>query len=130
VLDVQRVRAGPEEVRALVRNVAAADGYGVKIWLPRDPGSAGVDQVDSMTRMLSGYAVEAERMTGSKETRAEACAAQCNIGRIGSVRAVWNAAFIEELSAFPRGVHDDQVDALSLAFSKLENDTLAVWMRL
>jgi predicted phage terminase large subunit-like protein len=130
VLDVQRVRAGPEEVRALVRRVADADGYQVKIWLPRDPGSAGVDQVDSMTRMLSGYAVESERMSGSKEVRADACAAQCNIGRIGIVRAVWNAAFLEELASFPRGVHDDQVDALSLAFSKLENSTLNVWMRL
>ena len=47
------------------------------------------------------------------------------------IRATWNSAFIEELASFPRGVHDDQVDALSLAFSKLEqNDVLSQWMRL
>jgi predicted phage terminase large subunit-like protein len=80
--------------------------------------------------MLAGYPVSAERMSGSKETRADACASQANIGRIGMVRAPWNATFIEELASFPRGVHDDQVDALSLAFSKLENDPLAAWMRL
>jgi phage terminase large subunit-like protein len=38
--------------------------------------------------------------------------------------------FLDELGAFPRGVHDDQVDALSLAFSKLDNSSLAVWARL
>jgi predicted phage terminase large subunit-like protein len=130
ILDVQRLRGGPEQVRQLVRSVTAADGYSVKVWLPRDPGSAGVDQADSMTRMLSGYSVQSERMSGSKEVRAEGCASQLNIGRISMVRAPWNAAFTEELAAFPSGVHDDQVDALSLAFSKLDSDTLAVWMRL
>jgi hypothetical protein len=57
-------------------------------------------------------------------------ASQANIGRISMVRAAWNAAFIEELASFPRGAHDDQVDALSLAFSKLERNTLAQWLRL
>jgi phage terminase large subunit-like protein len=38
---------------------------------------------------------------------------------------------IEELASFPSGQHDDQVDALSSAFSELEtNDTLAEWARL
>jgi phage terminase large subunit-like protein len=39
-------------------------------------------------------------------------------------------AFIEVLAAFPRGVHDDQVDALSFAFIKLEQTELSVWLRL
>ena len=33
------------------------------------------------------------------------------------LRAGWNAALIDELGSFPVGTHDDQVDALSLAFS-------------
>jgi predicted phage terminase large subunit-like protein len=78
--------------------------------------------------MLSGYRVEAERMSGDKATRADAAACQANIGRLSMLRAPWNAAFIEELAAFPRGVHDDQVDALSLAFSKLEQTDLRVWL--
>jgi predicted phage terminase large subunit-like protein len=130
VLDVVRFRGAPEEVRRTVMTVAAADGHGVKIWIPRDPAQAGADQADSYIRMLVGYRVEAERMSGDKATRADAAASQANIDRMGMVRAPWNAAFIEELAAFPRGVHDDQVDALSLAFSKLEHDPLAVWMRL
>jgi predicted phage terminase large subunit-like protein len=80
--------------------------------------------------MLSGYRIEAERMSGDKATRADAAASQANIGRLGMLRASWNGAFIEELAAFPRGVHDDQVDGLSLAFSKLEQTALSVWLRL
>ena len=34
------------------------------------------------------------------------------------LEAPWNRAFIDELAAFPLGQHDDQVDALSLAFSR------------
>ena len=130
ITDIVRFRGPPEEVRQTVRNVAAADGYGTKIWIPRDPAQAGADQADSYIRMLSGYRVEAERMSGDKATRADAAACQANIGRLGILRAPWNAAFIEELAAFPRGVHDDQVDALSLAFSKLEQTDLRVWLKL
>jgi predicted phage terminase large subunit-like protein len=130
VTDVQRMRGTPDEVRRLVRTIAQADGYGTEIWIPQDPAQAGVDQVDSYIRMLSGFPVKAERMSGDKVTRADACASQCNVGRIGILRAPWNAGFIDELGAFPRGVHDDQVDALSLAFSKLDNSPLLRWARL
>lgn len=130
VLDIVRFRGPPEQVRATVRAVAQADGPGTKIWLPKDPAQAGADQADSYLRMLSGYPVDAERMSGDKATRADAAASQANIGRISIIRAPWNAAFTDELAAFPRGVHDDQVDALSLAFSKLEQTDLSVWMRL
>lgn len=78
--------------------------------------------------MLNGYRVAAERMSGDKATRADAAASQANIGRIALLRANWNHAFIEEADAFPRGVHDDQIDALSLAFSKLETSDLEVWV--
>ncbi len=101
ITDIVRFRGPPEEVRQTVRNVAAADGYGTKIWIPRDPAQAGADQADSYIRMLSGYRVEAERMSGDKATRADAAASQANIGRLGMLRASWNAAFIEELAAFP-----------------------------
>ena len=82
-------------------------------------------------QMLSGYRVEAVRQTGDKATRADAAACQANIGRIGMLRAEWNAALIDELGSFPSGVHDDIVDALSLVFNQMaSNDTAGVWMRL
>jgi phage terminase large subunit-like protein len=42
-----------------------------------------------------------------------------------------NAPLIDELGAFPSGVHGDIVDALSLAFNQMaSNNALSVWMRL
>ena len=71
------------------------------------------------------------RQTGDKATRADAAAAQANIGRIGMLTAPCNAAVIDELGSFPSGVHDDIVDALSLVFNQMAgNDILAQWMRL
>jgi predicted phage terminase large subunit-like protein len=131
ILDVIRFRGPPEEVRRTVKETTKADGFGVKVWLPRDPAQAGEEQADSYINMLSGYRVETERTSGDKVTRADACAAQCNIGRVSLVRADWNAPLIGELLAFPHGRHDDQIDALSLAFNKLATkSSLAQWLRL
>jgi predicted phage terminase large subunit-like protein len=119
ITDVQRIRGAPEEVRHLVRTVAAADGFATKQLFPRDPGQAGVVQAESYVMMLKGSRVSAVPQTGSKIVRADAAASQANIGRIGMLRASWNAALFDELAAFPNGQHDDQVDALSLAFNQM-----------
>ena len=34
---------------------------------------------------------------------------------------LWNKAFLDELEAFPKGAHDDQVDGLSGGFNFLES---------
>jgi predicted phage terminase large subunit-like protein len=117
VLDVVRVRGGPDEVEAAIVNTAAQDGRGVRIGLPQDPGQAGKAQVLYLTRKLAGYRIESSPETGDKATRAAPVASQVNVGNFHIVRAQWNAAFLDELSAFPSGVHDDQVDALGRAFS-------------
>jgi predicted phage terminase large subunit-like protein len=130
ITDIRRIRGGPEEVERLVLAVAEADGFMTKIALPQDPGQAGLAQIAHFTKLLTGRALISERMTGSKETRAYAVAAQCNMGRISMLKGPWNAALVEELASFPSGLHDDQVDALSLAFNLMTPSTLATWLRL
>ncbi len=51
-----------------------------------------------------------------KVTRALPWAAKAEAGKIMLVRGPWAADFIEEVCIFPNGSHDDQVDALSIAF--------------
>ena len=117
VQDVVRVRGGPDEVERTIVATASQDGRGVRISLPQDPGQAGKGQVLYYTRRLAGYTVDSSPETGDKATRAGPVASQCNVGNLLVVDGAWNRAFIDELGAFPSGAHDDQVDALSRAFS-------------
>ncbi len=117
--DVVRLRGGPDEVEATIVATASRDGRGVEIRLPQDPGQAGKAQVLYLTRKLAGYRVHSQPVTGDKSTRAAPFAAQVNVGNVWMVQGSWNRVLIDELSAFPAGAHDDQVDALSDAFAGL-----------
>lgn len=100
-------------------SLAARHKATMRIWIEQEPGSGGVDSVRSTIRALAGYSVYADRVTGSKEARAEPLAAQAGAGNVRIVHGAWNAAFIDELCTFPHGTNDDQVDAASGAFNKL-----------
>jgi predicted phage terminase large subunit-like protein len=69
--------------------------------------------------LLMGFRVEVLPVSGAKETRADPLSAQMNAGSVRVLRGVWNRDFLEELRGFPRGRHDDQVDAASDAFNAL-----------
>jgi len=119
VCDVRRGQWGADTVEKELKQTAQTDGNAIKISLPQDPGQAGKKQAQQLTRMLAGFPVQAEPISGDKETRAFNFAAQVNVGNVRLVAGSWNRAFIEELRAFPTGTHDDQVDAGSDAFNKL-----------
>lgn len=119
IADMARERFLTDKRDALLRNVASADGVGVRISLPQDPGQAGKSQVLYLTRQLAGYSVHTSPETGDKVTRAEPLAAQVNVGNVLMLRGAWNADLVEELRAFDSGAYDDQVDALSRAFARL-----------
>jgi predicted phage terminase large subunit-like protein len=120
LLDVRRLRGSPQQVETAVRRTAESDGKRTAIWLEQEPGSSGVVLVDHYGRhVLSGYNFRAERSTGDKTTRAQPLAAAAERGLVKMVTAHWNKDFLDEVSIFPYGSHDDQVDACSLAFNKL-----------
>ena len=62
--------------------------------------------------------MHAEPETGSKPVRATPLAAQAEAGNVKLVKGAWNAQFIDELCAFDKGAHDDDVDAASGAFGQ------------
>ncbi len=117
--DMVRLRVGPDERDAALRNTASRDGVSVRISIPQDPGQAGKTQVLDLSRKLAGYSVHTSPETGDKVTRAEPFASQVNVGNVMMVRGSWNAAMIDEMRMFPNGRQDDQVDALSRAFAGL-----------
>lgn len=129
VADVVRGRWLPGERERVIRSTAELDlAYGhVTILLEQEPGSGGKDSARASMRNLAGFAVTALPVTGKKETRADTLAAQMEIGEVFLVRGPWNAAFVDELLAFPHGRHDDQVDAAAAAFHRLANRGYVAW---
>lgn len=119
IVDIVRLRGSPHEVETAVLNTASQDGRDVRLSLPQDPGQAGKAQALYFTRRLAGYSVQTSRESGPKETRAMPFASQVEAGNVMMKRAPWNDALLEEMRAFPNGVKDDQIDALSRAFEML-----------
>ena len=119
VLDAITHRGPPHEVHALIRATAEADGRDCPVVIPQDPGQAGVDQVQALTRELAGFAVRSRRPSGSKVLRAGPWSAQVGARNVALVRGPWIPAFVAQHHAFPDGPHDDKVDAAADAFAEL-----------
>lgn len=123
--DMVRGQWSSGERDAIIKKTADADArryrHGVGIWMEQEPGSSGKDSAAAATRLLAGHYIRHDRPTGSKEVRAQPFASQAEGGNVRLVRASWNTAYLDELTSFPNGAHDDAVDASSGAFAKLAN---------
>ncbi len=89
------------------------------IWQEQEPGSGGKESAENTTRNLAGFVIRTERVTGDKVTRADPFSAQCEAGNVSIIEADWNIAYLDEMTSFPNGKNDDQVDGSSGAFNKL-----------
>lgn len=119
VYDVWRDRVkSPDMLRAIKRN-AIKDGTGVHIVLESE--KTGITQLDYLMQEaeLRGYTMLTHSVQGDKLTRASAVMVRISAGKLKLVRGSWNTAFIDELSTFPAGAHDDQVDALTGGYNYL-----------
>ena len=125
VLDVQRMRGRPYDVKKFIKQTAVEDGHHVTQILEQDPGAAGKSEVDDTSNMLivSGYACRARKVNKDKLTRFKPFSAASEQGRVYVVKKSWNEAFFSELENFTGErddrAHDDQVDAISGAFSEI-----------
>lgn len=119
VEDVARMRGSPGEVEQYIEATAEADGDEVSIWLEQEPGASGKAEIASYIKRLSRWTVHPDRKRLDKVVAAGPVSSQTEQGNVYLVRAPWNEQFIQEGEQFPEGSHDDQIDALSGAYSKL-----------
>jgi predicted phage terminase large subunit-like protein len=117
--DVVRGQWGPGDVERTILSTAELDGRGVMVALSKDPGAAGKFEADYYVRALQGFNVRTYPETADKVSRAGPISAQAHAGNISIVRGPWNEPFVKVLEAFPKGRHDDDVDALSGAYAVL-----------
>lgn len=109
----------PAERDQLVRHTAEVDGRQVLVLIEQEPGSGGIAQIETLKRILYGYAVEGSPATGSKEVRAGPVATAVGTHRIRIVQGPWNPVFLAETDGFPLGDYSDQVDALAHGYNKI-----------
>lgn len=102
-----------------IKMTAELDGVETVVWVEQEPGSGGKESAENTIKNLAGFVCKADKVTGSKEVRAEPYAAQLDIGNVGIVKAEWNRMFLDEHEPFPMGKFSDQVDGASGAFNKL-----------
>jgi predicted phage terminase large subunit-like protein len=124
VADVERGQWDTAKRDRQIRLTAEIDGVSVKQYGEQEPGSAGVSDAKAFIKLLAGFPVEIEKVSGDKVTRADAYSSQVNAGNVKLLRADWNKKYKDELQSFPKGKNDDQVDGSSLVFNKLANQKI------
>lgn len=121
ILDVwRRQLTAPDVQEGIVQN-AAIDGTAVRIRLEGE--KQGIVELDYLLRdpRMRPYNIDKKPPTGDKYTRAGPFAARVKAGKVLMLRGAWNREYLDELSMFNSGAHDDQVDATSGAYDMLAN---------
>ena len=124
ILDHVYARRSPGQVEKLVLRTAEEDGRGVKVGLPQEPGAAGKAWLHSLVTKLAGYNARGRVQTGDKVKRFSPFSAQAEHGNVHVMEGRWNKRLFSELENFPpasKSAHDDDADAISLAFDFLVN---------
>lgn len=125
--DVKKFRASVADRDRILASTTEADATTsaglvrgrVPVVIEQEPGSSGKSVIVYAKRLLQGYAVRGEKVTGPKDLRANPLAAAAGNGMVFLLRGSWNEDFVEEAVAFPTGAHDDAVDAASGAYDQL-----------
>ena len=119
-------RKAAAEREAVIKQTAELDRklYGhVETWTEQEPGSGGKESAENTIGGLDGFAAFAEKVTGSKEVRAEPLASAASVGKVGLLSGTWVPQFLDEVEAFPLGALRDMVDGSSGAYNKLAAPT-------
>lgn len=119
ICDAVRGQWATDERDRWIKLTTGMDGPKCRVRFAQDPGQAGKSQAIQLSRMVAGYPVKCETVSGDKLTRADSFSSQVNAGNVWIVKGDWNRDYIEELRQFDRGPHDDQVDASADAFNEL-----------
>ena len=98
---------------------AGKDGISVPIRIERGKAGDGKALGEHYVRLLVGYDIATPPPSGSKTARATPLSAQQQIRNVvicGDKDEPWVLDLVEEFRLFPKGRHDDMVDAVALAF--------------
>jgi predicted phage terminase large subunit-like protein len=119
ICDLVHGRWTPDGVYTVVNQAAQSDGTHVRQSISKDPGQAGIAQVNQFSKNLAGYDVRFSPESGDKILRALPLSAQVESGNVYLLKGDWNKAFLDELCMFPGSKYKDITDASSRAYAEL-----------
>lgn len=123
ITDVQHGQWSPAARESVIEETAKSDAArwptDHQLWVEEEHGNSGKVVGHIMRQKLARFACRTEVPTTNKVARSRPFQAQAEIKNVKLVRGNWNQRFLDELTAFPDGLHDDQVDAVSGAMIKL-----------
>lgn len=130
VADVINQQLDAGDVETIILNTARSDrakyGYSYRVRLAQDPGQAGKSQAKQYMKLLAGFDINIQTVSGSKEVRANPLAAQWQHGNVDVVIAEWNESYFNQMESFPESKHDDMTDASSDAFDEVANNSFSL----
>lgn len=119
ILDVARKRIDWGDLTSWLAEIMIADGSMV---------TQGIEEKGYMSRAirdlnadprLHDYRIFGYPVDKDKVTRALPFAAKCGADLVHVANAHWSQEYVDEVCSFPNGMHDDQVDASSGAWSMI-----------
>ncbi len=117
-----RKRYSPNELDRALLATAEGDGYDCKVRIEQEPGSSGKIVISHYVKLLAGFDVRGRSATGSKLSRFSPFASQCEASNVTFISGPWVGDCFDELEALQADdshAHDDQADAIALAFNEL-----------
>jgi predicted phage terminase large subunit-like protein len=112
ILDREAVLKELPDLLKYVPSFAAKNRYTSESRIMVEPKASGKSVVQSLKAWTAMNVMELPPPVDDKPTRAASIAAYLEAGRCFLIEAAWNEAFLQQVGAFPRGEHDEDVDNL------------------
>ncbi len=112
------------DVKQKILETTLSDGPFVKVFVEQEPASGGKNQIaelnDFIRREIPGHpGIEGYRPEGDRVLLANYWFSIAAQGKIYLVSGEWNDKFLDQLSVFPEGKHDDRITSVSGAIINL-----------
>lgn len=123
--DVIRGQWEATQRQKIIQNAAIADGY---IDVGIEAFAAYKDSYTQLYEILKGIRnVLKMQLPGDKVAKASCLVPIFEAGNVYIKRAPWNDEFLAVINSFPGGAHDDDVDALTVAYNMAINETPVIF---
>ena len=121
-LYIRRIKEARLEFPELVKFIpdfCISNGYSRQSIIYVEPKASGKSVVQYLKSNVSMNIMEGETPTTDKVSRANSISAFIEAGNCYLIEGEWNESFLNQVNAFPNGLHDDQIDVLVMAVDHL-----------